>query len=231
MLLTPVAKVSAVMGDTAFSAFASVQHDLERLGAGLAQANRYVALVCFPVTIGVAVSAPLLVPVVFGDRWLPAVHTVEILSLAGPCLSVTSLDNALFHALGRPSWTLRLGVVDLALAIPAFVIGSHFGIVGVATGVVIAGYVLVAVQLWARSRALGQTVGAQLRPMLPIAVATAVMAVAALAAREIVTGQLGDVAALAVVVAVGAVVFIGCLQIIDASLMRSALADLRRRPH
>jgi O-antigen/teichoic acid export membrane protein len=230
MLLTPVAKVSAVMGATAFSAFAAVQHDIERLGAGLAQANRYMAVVCFPVTAGVAVSAPLLVPVVFGARWIPAVHTVEVLALAGPCLCITSLDDAMFRAVGRPAWSLRLGFVNLALAVPAFVIGARFGIVGVATGVVVAGYVMVAIQLLVRRELLRQTVAAQLRPMVPIAGATAVMAAAALGARQLVTGRLDDAAALAVVVAVGVVVFLGALQMFDSSVLRSALADVRRRP-
>jgi O-antigen/teichoic acid export membrane protein len=230
MLLTPVAKVSAVMGATAFSAFAAVQHDIERVAAGLSQANRYMAVVCFPVTAGVAVAAPLLVPVVFGARWLPAVHTVQILALAGPCLCITSLDDAMFRAVGRPAWSLRLGLLDLAFAVPAFVIGSHFGIAGVATGVVIAGYVMVCVQLWVRRQLLGQSVAAQLRPLVPIAIATAVMALATLAARQAVTGRLDDPAALAVVVAVGGAVFVVALHVADPTLLPSALADARRRP-
>ena len=72
-MVLPVQKVSEVLGNVAFPAFSKVQDDIRRLRAGFLRGVRTIAVVCFPVTIGIVVTAPVLVPVVFGQKWLPSV--------------------------------------------------------------------------------------------------------------------------------------------------------------
>jgi O-antigen/teichoic acid export membrane protein len=226
-IITTVTKVATVLGATAFSIFSALQDDVERIQAGLARANRYVALVCFPVTIGVAVSAPLLVPVVFGPQWKGAVTAVEILAALGPYFSLESLDSSVFRAVGKPHLQFRIAILDFAVALTAILIGVQHGINGVALGVVCAAYTILPVKLYIRARILRSTLIEQIRPVARIAVATALMAGFALATREWLDGRLPDAAALLCVVIVGAASYGAALRLVAPRIVSQALRDLR----
>ena len=88
-------KVVTVLGTTAFSLFSALQHDVGKVREGMAHGTRYVTAVCFPLTAGVAISAPLLIPVVFGDRWSGATRIWMILRKSTSIRSISgSTDSA-----------------------------------------------------------------------------------------------------------------------------------------
>ncbi len=227
-MLMPIAKVAKVIGSTAFPAFAAVQHDLARLRTGFVRANRYVALVCFPVTIGLSVTAPLVVPVVFGEQWRPAVPVVQLLALAGPFISVTSLDNTLYEGVGKPRLGLRLALVELALYLPAFLVGVQFGVEGVAVGLLVSGYGTLPLLFVVRARILQTDMASQLGPFVPLVMATAVMALAATAVRHLVPESTPDAATLALMVGSGAAVYLVAIRLSAPALFAGARRDLMR---
>jgi len=228
-IILPTAKVATILGATAFSVFSSLQDDLPKIQAGLAKANAYVAAVCFPATIGAGIAAPLLIPVVFGDRWTPAVRTLEILSLLGPYYSFISLDGAVFQAVGRPRLQFYVMLLDLALVIPAIAIGVRHGLTGVAVGVVIAPYLTLVVRLVMRMRLLHASLMSQLRPVLGVALATLFMAAVTLPARKWLDGRLADAPAFVAVIAVGFVSYMVALRLVAPRLVSDAVRDLRGR--
>jgi O-antigen/teichoic acid export membrane protein len=227
-VLLPIVRVSEVMGATVFSAFSGVQTDLVRLRRGVTQATCYIGMVCLPATVGLSVCASMLVPVVLGERWRAAVPVVQVLALGGPALSFARLDSSLYKAVGRPAIGLAMSMGQLAMVVPAYLIGSHWGIAGVATAVVIVGYASLPVFVEIRARLLEQHRMEQITPLAPIALATAAMALAALLAREVALDHLSNAAALAVTVATGVVIYTGALWLLAGGLLEGALTDLRR---
>lgn len=227
-VLLPIVKVSEMIGSTAFAAFVGVQDDLVRLRRGVRQANCYVAIVCLPATVGLSVSASMLVPVALGDRWRPAIHVVELLALGGPAFSFARLENSLYKALGRPSIGLAMSAVQLVVSVPAYLIGSHWGVGGVAAAVVIAAYATLPGVFVVRSRLLEQRLRDQIVPLAPIVVATAAMAGAALVVRLLVIDRTSTWIALLATVATGVVVYGGAMLLLARGLLAAALADLRR---
>lgn len=228
-VVKPVTTISAALGATAFSAFSSVQDDLPRLRGGLARANRYVALVSFPSAVGLIVTAPLLVPAVFGPKWTPAVSALQILAALGPRIGFTNLDGALYQALGQPEWRFRLGVAGLCVTIPGVIIGVQHGIGGVATAVVATSYLTLPLALFLRAHLLESTPLAQLRPIVPALLPTALMAGATVAARDSLEGSLSTSATLTVVVLVGTITFVGALRILSPGLLSQGFKDLFAR--
>jgi O-antigen/teichoic acid export membrane protein len=225
----PIVKTSEVIGQTAFAAFAGVQDNLERLQRGMRQANCYVALVSLPATVGLAVCAPLLVPFALGEKWRPAIHVVELLALGGPAFSLPRLDASLYKALGRPSIGLYIAGAQLAVAIPAYLIGAHWGIDGVASAVVLTAYGTLPLVLAVRSRLLEQRLRDQLLPLVPIMVATAVMAGSALFVRVSMVDHASRSVALLATVVTGVVVYFAGMMVLARELLLAAFADLRRR--
>jgi O-antigen/teichoic acid export membrane protein len=228
-IIAPLTKVATVLGATAFSIFSAVQHDVEKIRDGIAYGSRYVAMVCFPVTAGVAVSAPLLIPVVFGDQWRGATTTVQILAALGPYFSLVTLDSSALHALGKPRLQFQIGLVEFALALAGILAGVHWGIKGVAIGVVAAAYAALPLKLYFRCRVLNATARGQVLPVVPVAVATVLMAVVTLVARELLEDHVSDAAALVTVVAVGIVSYGVALRIVAPLLLAQAVRDLRTR--
>ncbi len=227
-VLLPIVKASEVISATAFAAFAGVQDDLVRLRRGVRQANCYVAMICLPATVGLSVSASMLVPVALGDRWRPAIPVVELLALGGPAFSFARLEGWLYIALGRPWIGVAMSAVQLAVSAPAYLIGSHWGVDGVAAAVVIAGYATLPLVLVVRCRLLEQRMRDQIAPLAPILVATAAMAGSAFLMRLLVIDRTSTFIALVATVLTGVVVYSSAMMLLARGLLVDALADLRR---
>lgn len=225
-VLLPVTKVSDVITSTAFPVLSRVSTEADRFRSGFVQANRYIAVVTFPVTVGLAVSAPQLVPVMFGEQWRPAVRAVQLLALAGPLISLVRLDNAAYRASGRPQWGLWVSTIKLGLYVPAFIVGVRYGVDGVAAAFLLTSVATIPLLVVLRSRLLGLGLLEQLGPFAAILAATVVMAGAAVGARAVTPG--GELAQLGAMVAAGAVTYGLAVVVLDRALVRSLLADLRR---
>jgi PST family polysaccharide transporter len=229
LVFRPLATVSGALSATAFSAFSSVQDDIPRLREGIARATRYVALVCFPLSAAISISASLLVPAVLGSRWAPSVPLVEVLALLGPELPFSALTGSLFQAVGRPEVRFRLGMLSLGLTILGVAIGVQHGMLGVAAGVTAAAYAALPVTLFLRARLLETSIADQVRPALTVGLATIVMAGTMLAVREWLEGRTSTGAALGFVLLAGGASFLAALRVFAPGLLRHAVRDLHPR--
>jgi lipopolysaccharide exporter len=121
-----------------YSGFAKIADDIERLTALYLSTLSVLMLVGLPLAVGIACVGDLVIRVLFGERWLPAVPLLEVLAIYG-IVGVT-LGNAtgVLHALGRPELPAALAAARLALMIPLMYWGfSAAGPIGVAWAVVI----------------------------------------------------------------------------------------------
>lgn len=228
VILVPMQRVAKVITTSAFPALTRVQADPERLRDGFLQANRYVALTCMPIMIGTAVTADTLVPVLFGEPWRPASTSLQLLALSGPALLVTVLSGSLYRAVGRPELGLLRTAVSVGVYLPAFLIGSAFGINGVAAGLAIASYLVLPLDLRLSARAVNVRVSRLLINVAPAAVTTLLMAVVATGIGIALRGT-GDALRLAAMITGGAVAYgAGALLLLGATL-KEALRDLTGR--
>lgn len=114
--------------------FAKIREAPERLQRAYLRALRMVyALLSLPLT-AVAVTAPLVVPIVFGPGWDPSFPVAQVLALAGILTVGAALDHGLFYGLGRPgTWFVYAVVIDaLTVAVTAWLAPS--GLLAVAWG-------------------------------------------------------------------------------------------------
>jgi O-antigen/teichoic acid export membrane protein len=206
IMLLPLQRFGEIVSASAFPALASVQHDLDRLRTGYLEAMRLVSAVCFPITIGLAVTAPVAVPLVLGARWRPATVPLQILALAGPLLSVNRLTATLAKAIGRANWAFWLELVGLAVYVPAFLVGVQFGLEGVAVAFLVSAAVMMVPELIIATRGLEVGPRSIIGPVVPIAAATAAMAAIAKLLLVGLAGA-GDAVALATAVAGGALAY------------------------
>ena len=183
LLLQPVQSVLQVCRMVLFPAFARIQDDNESIGRGYVRATSAVAMLTFPVTIGMAVMAEPIVRVVLGEKWLPA---VPILALFGPLAAVQAVStttSVLYQAKGRTDLQLRWGVVVGTVMLAAYLAGSHWGATGVAWAFLLGTLVLTYPTLYIPFRLVELPFRRFLAGLLPSAVPTAVMAATAYGLR------------------------------------------------
>lgn len=227
--LLPLQRFGEVVSDSVFPALVAVKDDLPRLRSGFLRSSQYVALVFFPLTVGMAVTAPQAVPVVFGRQWEPAVHTLQVLALTGPLLSMSRLKGVLCMAIGKPSWDLWLNLFGVALFVPAFALGVQHGILGVAVGFAVAAAVEAPVVLVTMSRALRARWTALLRPLAPVAAATLVMAAGAAGTGALLEGLVSETVRLSAMIVCGGALYLLGLRVVAPELLGTMVRDLVRR--
>lgn len=132
LMRLPVSYINPVVVSVAFPAFARVQHEDALLRKGYAKILHYLSSMTFPIMAGILVVAPLLVPLVYGTQWTPAVPVVRIFALLGIIKSLGNPLSSLLLAKGRADlgfWMNLVGIVGYSIS---NLIGVRWGIEGVA---------------------------------------------------------------------------------------------------
>jgi O-antigen/teichoic acid export membrane protein len=132
LMMLPISNFSSVIGNVMFPALAEVQTDLPRFKNLYVRATSMIALVTFPAMVGIAVLAEPFILTVFGPKWAEVVPVLKILSLVGLLQSIVHPVGWIFNSLGRTKAQFVLTIVLVPALVIAFIIGVHFGLLGVA---------------------------------------------------------------------------------------------------
>ncbi len=128
-------KISGIMIRLAFPVYSRTT-DLKELLHFHERATRIHAAVLLPLLSLLIITAPDLVPWLFGERWAPAVEPVQILCVAGMIAAILTGYAQIMLAAGRPRVLLVFNVFLLALYVIASWIAAPYGITALAIAVV-----------------------------------------------------------------------------------------------
>jgi polysaccharide transporter, PST family len=136
---------------------------------------------------------------------------IQILAWAGLVQSLQTLNGEILLALGKASWLLGFTALWFVGSLTSFLIGVHWGIIGVAVAYAAVTTVIEPVRAYLACRALGFPLWRFAAAFGGVAQATAIMGVAVIAAREALVAQdVPDAVTLVLLVALGAVVYVPC---------------------
>lgn len=176
LLISTITKV-------ALPTFAKLQNEPERLRTAFYKVTRLTSVIAFPIFLGVAALAPEIVRVFFGEKWIPSVPVMQVLTLIGPLHLILYYNSSVMMALGKPSWRLWIQLANAASNVIAFVLVVRWGITAVAAAYVIRGYLLSPISVWAIHKLIYVNVFSYLRLYVVPAIASLVMVIAILAAK------------------------------------------------
>jgi O-antigen/teichoic acid export membrane protein len=129
----PLEKFVTILNEIAFPSFSSVQHDTATLQRHYLKLVNFVALVTFPMFIGLSLVADSAVVVFLGARWLPVVLPLRILCVVLCFRAIETIHAPLAMAKGRPQVVLGNTMLGAIVLPPSFYIGARYaGIEGVA---------------------------------------------------------------------------------------------------
>jgi O-antigen/teichoic acid export membrane protein len=115
-------------------AFAKVRESGERLRAAYVRALRVTYAAMSPPLTLLAISAPLVVPIVFGDGWSPSYQVAQVLALAATLTVGAALDHGLFYGLGKPGQWFWFALITDAVTVGVTALTAQYGLVAIALG-------------------------------------------------------------------------------------------------
>ena len=129
----PAEEVVLPMSRGIFPVYSRLQDDRVRLAESFLTVLRTTAYLCVAAGLGVSAVAPELVPLLLGEKWLPAVPLMQWLGIWGALMGATLALDPLLLATGRSGLLASMKWVQLAVLAPALVYGGlASGVVGVA---------------------------------------------------------------------------------------------------
>jgi PST family polysaccharide transporter/lipopolysaccharide exporter len=225
---TPMVEASSTLSTVVFPLYAKLQDDAEALSDAVSRTLRLLAVVSVPAAVGIVVTARPFVLGVLGPTWEPVIPVMQIAAIYGVFSSFTSVFNDVWNAVGRPDYTTKINLVRLiATAVviyPATVAYGIVGTVGAVAGVFLV--LIVPLKLYVLVRSIDISYRRLVRELWYPALATGVMALVLLPAREAVA-PLPAVAAFAVLVVLGVVVYAGTVYLVASRSAWGIESDLR----
>lgn len=142
LMLYPLQNISAVIGRVMFPVFSQIQNNDARFRAAYLRVVGTIALISFPMMVGLWKLAKPFALTFFGAQWQPVILLLMILSPVGILQSVITTIGIIYQVKGRTDWLFRWGIISGTLVVIAFVIGLQWGIIGVASAYTIATLIL-----------------------------------------------------------------------------------------
>lgn len=142
LMLLPLRNITTIVTKVMFPAFSKKQDDIELLKNYYLNIIQYIALITFPLMIGLSLVSKEFVLLAFGNKWAAMIPVLSILSGLGAIQSIISLNGLIYNSLGKTNVAFRVSFISNVVLIIAFTIGVNYGIIGVSYSYLIASLLL-----------------------------------------------------------------------------------------
>jgi O-antigen/teichoic acid export membrane protein len=142
LMLLPVSQISNALARVLFPAFSVIQDDKEKVKAVFLKAHRAIALVTFPMMLGLLIVAKSFILVIYGEKWEGVIPILQIFCLEGMGRSIVTTIGWIYLSQGRTDIQFRWGLFAGVVRIAGIIIGLQWGVIGVAAAVVLCSYLV-----------------------------------------------------------------------------------------
>lgn len=223
-----VSALSTVGPAVSFRIFSLIHEDPERFRRAYRKVVVTSTLMAYPVLTGLATIGDVVITLMFGERWAPAVRPFQVLCLAGMLKMQNAYASTAIQSKGKVWGEVARQGLYLALIVSCAWAGSRWGLTGAALGVVAATGVMWALMHDLLRRVSGMSWGDLLGPQRPALVCSACIAFALGATDWIIRQWLPAVPPIGRFVtaaAVGAVIYLGFLVAVRTPEVRGVVDD------
>ena len=191
VLIYPQTIIANSLTQVLFPALARTQTNKRSLQRGVFRAVGATTLITFPVMVGIATVAEPFTLAFLGSRWSEIVPLILVLGPTAALGSIALTTGTIFTAVGQTRVLLYWGLFSNTLLVVAFLIGAQFSLFGVALSY----FVVSALLTWPANALALRLIDLRFRQLarllLPVSVATGMMAAAVLGIDFFVDSVLG----------------------------------------
>lgn len=184
-----------------------LQNDMDRHQAAIISTFRLTCLICLPIFFGMATTADLAIPIVFGTEWAGSIQAFWILCVFGVFYALSLIASQVLLSIGLASIVFRLSVVTAVVFVIAVAAAAPFGIAATALAGGLANMLTLPAYFFALRRWLNVDLIDLGIELLPIWTAVTAMVIFIVAARYYVLNDFHPLATLTLSVILGVVLF------------------------
>jgi teichuronic acid exporter len=178
----PSRTLSGMVGGVTFPVFSSIQDDPDRLKRVMKKALAVLALINFPIMIGMAVLARPLVLVLLTETWAGCIQYLQLICMVGLLYPLHALNLNVMTALGRSDLFLRLEIIKKVLIVINILVTWQWGIEAMIWGMIAFSCICYYLNSYYSGALIGYPMGEQLRDLSPYLIVAVLMGVGAAAA-------------------------------------------------
>lgn len=140
LYMWPISNIKGRISQVVFAALSKVQQDPVAMSYHYLKVVSLATLIAFPIIFGFASVCDLAVPIVMGEKWLPAIPVLRILGVAS-LFEICVFPGAIFQAVGKTKTYLKIITITRIIAVSGILVGINFGLEGVAESVVVTSFI------------------------------------------------------------------------------------------
>ena len=224
----PHEKVMPILNQIAFPAFSSIQSDIQQVRIKFLKSVRLASLFLFPAFFGLAFIAPILIPLVLGQKWIAVIVPMQLICLIMPFRALGTMFTPMLNGVSRADIEFYTVVFAFLIMPGAFLLGGQYGIVGLSLAWII-GYTLVFfVSTKLSLDAVGITVPQYLICLRDPFLAGLIMVIILYGVNLLVHGHVSDFAALSAYIGAGGIGFALVMLLINRKLLEEFIGLFRK---
>ena len=139
---TPIQQITSLIATVTSSLLAAVQSEYTMVRRYFLNLTEGLALITFPLTIGLALVSTEFVGAVLGAKWSAVASPLRLLAVYASVRSVTPLLSHVLTVMGETRFGMELSLISVFAYPTAFYVGSHWGITGIAAAWIVVDPVL-----------------------------------------------------------------------------------------
>ena len=229
LTLIVTARFLPPLNEVAFPAYSELHQAGRSLAPYFLKSLGAVALITFPIFIGLALSAQDAVATLFGAKWLPMAWIVAGLALVMPTRALEIVCHPATNAIGRPRIAVLTNLFGAVAFAGSFLIGVRYGLEGMVHAWWFAAPAMLVATFALTLPALGARLSDVLRAILPAVTGCGAMTLAVLGLKTVLPEWPAFVR-LALIGLVGAGTYGAVLWFGWRAMVLQSLALIRRRP-
>ena len=177
IMLYPLQNISRVLIRILFPAFSHIQDDNVKFKRAYLKVIFFIALISFPIMVGLMATAELFVEVVFGDKWKSLAILLIILAPVGMIKSIGETNGSIYMAKGNTDLLLKIGIFSTIITIVFFIFGIFYGVEGVAVSFLLSNTLLFYPIFKISWRQIDLGVAEGVKSILPILIISIIMGI------------------------------------------------------
>ncbi len=163
----PSQNITSVIQRVSYPILSEIQNDLNRLKTAYQKLIKSTMLITFvSMMMMVAIAEPLVLTLI-GEKWLPSVVYLQLLSFAGMLSPLHAINLNMLKVQGRSDLFLKLEIVKKTLAIPVIVLGIFLGIQAMIIGMLGLSVIAFFINSYYSGKQIGYSSLQQLEDILP----------------------------------------------------------------
>lgn len=219
----PLERAMLIVNSVTLPAYSLVKHDLEQVGRGYLKVLRVGAGYAFPVFWGLAAVSEPTVRLLMGAKWIAAAPVIQILCISMPLRMLNSFTSAAATSVARQDVNIKSLLIAIVVIPTGVVIGSHWGMRGVAAAWALGFPVVYLFNAMFLKRALALQLRGMIGTVRPACIAAGVMLLILELISRAFLDSLSPAMHLAIAVPAGALLFATALWLVSRTCARELL--------